>query len=301
LYSVAHYAVGDTKSPLRFAAIRLITATVLGYLGAIVLPPFLRISPHWGAAGLTASAGVAGWIEFLMLRASLNRRVGTKGLEKAYAFMVRVAIPAGLWERPGRLRPEEWELVRLHPYHTGRILARSPVLAPLGVIASRHHERVDGSGYPAGVRGSELDAAACLLAAADVLHALGEPRPHRAASDPPAAARILSGLRWTAAGRCARSQVRRQLAAAAGRPDRTGLDVLRRLVTNRTRRESPPPGDLGLDRAHPHGAHLRQVRGLDPGGPGHVRDAARPDGQRRLAPRRERSTEQSMLRAARPA
>ncbi len=92
----------------------------------------------------------------------------------------RVAVPTGIWERPGPLRPEEWELVRLHPTSPGRILARSPVLAPLGPLASRHHERVDGSGYPAGVRASELDAGACLLAAADVLHALGEPRPHRA-------------------------------------------------------------------------------------------------------------------------
>ena len=76
-----------------------------------------------------------------------------------------VAAPAGIWERPGPLRAEEWELVRLHPYHTGRILARSPVLAPLGLIACRHHERMDGSGYPAGMGGSELDTAACLLAA----------------------------------------------------------------------------------------------------------------------------------------
>jgi HD-GYP domain-containing protein (c-di-GMP phosphodiesterase class II) len=91
------------------------------------------------------------------------------------------------------LRAEEWELVRLHPYHSGRILARSPVLSPLGPIASRHHERTDGSGYPAGVRTSELDAATCLLAAADVLHALGEARPHRAALDPAAASRVLSG------------------------------------------------------------------------------------------------------------
>ena len=69
----------------------------------------------------------------------------------------RVAVPAGVWERPGPLRAEEWEQVRLHPYHTGRILARSPVLAPLGQIACRHHERVDGSGYPAGSAASELD------------------------------------------------------------------------------------------------------------------------------------------------
>src|SRR5271170_2860705 len=67
----------------------------------------------------------------------------------------RVAVPTGVWERPGPLRAEEWEQVRLHPYHTGRILARSAVLAPLGVIACRHHERVNGSGYPAGVGGAE--------------------------------------------------------------------------------------------------------------------------------------------------
>ena len=172
----------------------------------------------------------------------------------------RVAVPAGLWERPGRLRPEEWELVRLHPYHTGRILARSPVLAPLGVIASRHHERADGSGYPAGVRGSELDAAACLLAAADVLHALGEPRPHRAAFDPPAAARILSGLPLD------RDVIRAVLEAAGAPPaplprlpaDLTEreLDVLRRLVTGRTKREIAADLVLSASTVHTHTVHI---------------------------------------------
>ena len=57
------------------------------------------------------------------------------------------------------------------------------MLAPLGLVASRHHERTDGSGYPAGVTGGELDQAARVLAAADVLHALGEPRPHLALED----------------------------------------------------------------------------------------------------------------------
>ena len=116
----------------------------------------------------------------------------------------RVAVPAGVWDRPGPLRTEDWELVRLHPYHSGRILARSPVLAPLGQIAGRHHERLDGSGYPAGVRASELVGAACLHAAADVLHALGEPRPHRPALDPGIPRASWPGCRWTAtqSGRC---------------------------------------------------------------------------------------------------
>ena len=84
LYSVAHYALGDTKRPLRFALIRLVLVTALGYVCAILLPPRLGIAPAWGAAGLTASAGVAGWIEFALLRANLNRRIGHTGLAANY-------------------------------------------------------------------------------------------------------------------------------------------------------------------------------------------------------------------------
>jgi putative peptidoglycan lipid II flippase len=95
LYSVAHYAVGDTRSPLRYAVVRLIAVTTLGYLCAIVLPPYLGIAREWGAAGLTASAGVAGWIEFALLRASLNRRAGPTGLPAAYAARLWAAAIAG--------------------------------------------------------------------------------------------------------------------------------------------------------------------------------------------------------------
>jgi HD-GYP domain-containing protein (c-di-GMP phosphodiesterase class II)/DNA-binding CsgD family transcriptional regulator len=172
----------------------------------------------------------------------------------------RVAVPTGLWERPGALRPEEWEMVRLHPYHTARVLARSPVLAPLGVIAGRHHERTDGSGYPAGVRASELDAAACLVAAADVLHALGEPRPHRAALDPAAAARVLSGVPLD------RDAIRAVLDAAGGpRPalpplpaDLTEreLVILRRLVAGLTKREIAEELVISQSTVHTHTVHV---------------------------------------------
>ena len=94
LYSAAHYAVGDTKSPLRFALLRLVIVSTLGYVCAIVLPPALRIAPHWGAAGLTSSAGVAGWIEFALLRSSLNRRIGETGLPRAHA--ARLWLSAGI-------------------------------------------------------------------------------------------------------------------------------------------------------------------------------------------------------------
>jgi putative peptidoglycan lipid II flippase len=57
--------------------------TVLGYLFAIVLPPRVGIAAQWGAAGLTASAGIAGWCEFALLRRSLNARIGRSGVDAA--------------------------------------------------------------------------------------------------------------------------------------------------------------------------------------------------------------------------
>ena len=95
LYSVAHYALGDAKSPLRFAVVRLVAVTTLGYVAAIVLPPKLGIAAGWGAAALTASAGVAGWIEFALLRASLNRRVGATGVPAAHMTRLWIAGLAG--------------------------------------------------------------------------------------------------------------------------------------------------------------------------------------------------------------
>lgn len=95
LYSVAHYALGDAKRPLRYAVVRLVAVTALGYLCAIVLPARIGLAPHWGAAGLTASAGVAGWMEFALLRASLNRRVGHTGLASSYSARLWIAGIAG--------------------------------------------------------------------------------------------------------------------------------------------------------------------------------------------------------------
>jgi len=80
LYSSGYYALRDTRTPLRFAVLRVILTTVLGYLCAVPLPIVLGLDPRWGAAGLTASAGAAGWVEFVLLQRGLNRRIGPSGL-----------------------------------------------------------------------------------------------------------------------------------------------------------------------------------------------------------------------------
>ena len=93
----------------------------------------------------------------------------------------RVGVGARIWQKPGPLNADEWERVRLHPYHTERVLSRSPFLSGLRPIAGAHHERLDGSGYHRGASGAELSLSARLLAAADAYHAMTEPRPYREA------------------------------------------------------------------------------------------------------------------------
>lgn len=86
LYSSTYYALKDTKSPLKFAAIRVLLTTVLGYLCAVQLPPLLGVPMRWGAVGLTASAGFAGWVEFVLLRRKLNNRIGRSGLPLSFVM-----------------------------------------------------------------------------------------------------------------------------------------------------------------------------------------------------------------------
>ena len=125
LYSSTYYALRDTRTPLRFAIIRVVLTTILGYLCAIPLPRWLGVDPVWGAAGLTASAGVAGWVEMWLLRASLNARIGRTGLAASYV--------AKLWTAAAAAAAAAWgaklAIPALHP-----VLTAILVLGPYGVI-----------------------------------------------------------------------------------------------------------------------------------------------------------------------
>lgn len=106
----------------------------------------------------------------------------------------RVAVGTDVWIKPGPLTADEWEHVRLHAHHTERVLAPSPRLATLGVVAGAHHERLDGSGYHRGSTAQSLGAAARLVAGADAYRTAVEPRPHRAARSPAEAAAHVAEL-----------------------------------------------------------------------------------------------------------
>jgi putative peptidoglycan lipid II flippase len=95
LYSSTYYALHDTRTPLRYAIIRVTLTTSLGYLFAIPLPHVLGINPKWGVAGLTASAGIAGWVEFTLLRRTLNRRIGHTGLPLSFVMKLWLGALVG--------------------------------------------------------------------------------------------------------------------------------------------------------------------------------------------------------------
>jgi putative peptidoglycan lipid II flippase len=112
LYSSAFYALRDTKTPLRFAMIRVTLTAALGWIFAIPLRPLLirfLESAHvplpnvggsytaLGAIALTATAGVAGWLEFLLLRRSMSRRIGSARIPPGYLTRLWIAaIVAGV-------------------------------------------------------------------------------------------------------------------------------------------------------------------------------------------------------------
>ncbi|MFL5309917.1 MAG: murein biosynthesis integral membrane protein MurJ [Myxococcales bacterium] len=87
LYSSTFYALRDTRTPLKYAALRVLLTAALGLLCGLWLPRALHLDPKLGAVGLTASAGVAGWVEFALLRRGIARRVG------------KADVPAGLLVR----------------------------------------------------------------------------------------------------------------------------------------------------------------------------------------------------------
>ncbi len=106
----------------------------------------------------------------------------------------RVAVSAGVWDKAEPLTDNERERIRLHTYVGERVLSRAPGLATVAEIATLAHERLDGSGYHRRLPAAACGPAARILAAADVLQALGEDRPHRAAKTADAAAAELEAL-----------------------------------------------------------------------------------------------------------
>jgi putative peptidoglycan lipid II flippase len=95
LYASAFWALRDTRTPFRFASLRVVLTGSLGWLLAFPVPRWFGLDPRLGLVGLTASAGMAAWLEFTLLRRTMNRRIGRTGLPLSFtAKLWIIAIAA---------------------------------------------------------------------------------------------------------------------------------------------------------------------------------------------------------------
>ncbi len=137
-------------------------------------PP--RAGHSRGVADLVARAaagiGMAEADVVALRRAALLHDIGLHG------------VPATILDKTGPLSASETERLRMHAYYTERMLARPPILARLGAIASLAQERCDGSGYHRGLSGPAIPVTGRLLAAACANRTMTEPRSHRQAMTP---------------------------------------------------------------------------------------------------------------------
>lgn len=125
LYSSAFYALRNTRTPLNFAMVRVALTLGLGYFFALPLPRLLHIDQHWGTAGLTLSAGIAGWLEFLLLRRALHKNIGK--VPYSGSRIARLWIAAVLAAGVG------YGIKRVLPFHSALLIGPC-VLVPFGLV-----------------------------------------------------------------------------------------------------------------------------------------------------------------------
>jgi len=93
----------------------------------------------------------------------------------------KIAVPVEILTRPGRLSKTEFDLIRTHPIVGADILAKAHLPWPIVDVALQHHERMDGSGYPFGLKGEDIIMPARIIAVADTVEAMTQRRPYRPA------------------------------------------------------------------------------------------------------------------------
>jgi HD-GYP domain-containing protein (c-di-GMP phosphodiesterase class II) len=106
----------------------------------------------------------------------------------------KLAIPSEILEKPGRLTAIEYDIMRSHAWHSYRLLETAPALETVRIWGALHQERLDGSGYPFGLKGGDMPLGSRIMAVADIFTALAEVRPYREPMPPVELAAYLKTL-----------------------------------------------------------------------------------------------------------
>jgi HD-GYP domain-containing protein (c-di-GMP phosphodiesterase class II) len=138
---------------------------------------FGRIIDYRSSFTATHSSGVAATSENLAAQLGMESEKRLIGVAGYLHDIGKLAVPAGILDKPGKLTQQEILIVKQHPYYTHQILSMVPGLEHVNTWASLHHERLDGTGYP--FRPCAIPPGSRIIAVADVFTAITEDRPYR--------------------------------------------------------------------------------------------------------------------------
>jgi HD-GYP domain-containing protein (c-di-GMP phosphodiesterase class II) len=174
----------------RLRAVRLDTEGIIGLTRL-----FARIIDFRSHFTATHSSGVAAGAEAL---ARLAGRPSGECAQLRIAGLLhdlgKLAVPAELLEKPGKLTPQEKSVVRCHTFFTRRALENISAFERITSWSADHHERLDGSGYPFHVGARDLSLGSRIVAVSDVFTAITEDRPYRAGMDKKQAQRVINNM-----------------------------------------------------------------------------------------------------------
>ncbi|MEO6529415.1 MAG: HD domain-containing phosphohydrolase [Specibacter sp.] len=176
----AALAAAPNDAPLTEAALDTVLAAIGDF--ADLKSPYTAGHSRAVAALAAAAAGECG---LAAAEVEVLRRAG-------WAHdLGRMGVSNGVWDKKTALSAVDRERLQMYPYLSERILSRVPGMRRVAELAGAHQERLDGSGYPRGLNGADLDTGHRILAAADAYQTYLEPRPHRGAMTPQEAQRRL--------------------------------------------------------------------------------------------------------------
>lgn len=113
---------------------------------------------------------------------SLKEKLALRAASKLHD-VGKICIPSEILNKPGSLTQLEYDIAQFHSYISFKVLSKVRVMEDAARMVLQHHERIDGSGYPQGLRGDKIDIGAKILAVADVLEAMTSSQPYRFSHD----------------------------------------------------------------------------------------------------------------------
>lgn len=143
----------------------------------------------------THSSGVAASAEMLAKYVGFSERECRMMRIAGYLHdLGKLAVPAEILEKPAKLTPDEFNIIKRHTFHTYRILETLDGLDVISQWASFHHERLDGTGYPFHLKKQDLSLGSRIMAVADVFTAITEDRPYRKGMNKDSALKVLEQM-----------------------------------------------------------------------------------------------------------